>query len=83
MNEIIQGIRVGVIHGPDGRMRPVWFDLHRRQHRIRQVTNSWRERRGETLLIHFHVTDGGALYELVYCPTTSAWSLQLIEALCE
>lgn len=83
MEEIVRGLRVGVIHGPQGRIRPVWFDLNRRQHRICQVTNSWRERRGEKLLIHFHVTDAGALYELVYCLTTSEWSLQLIEVLCE
>ncbi|MFO7765921.1 MAG: hypothetical protein R6V33_05765 [Pelovirga sp.] len=83
MQEIVQDIRVGVIHGPKGRVRPVWFDLNRRQHRICQVTNSWRERQGAAVLIHFHVSDGGALYELVYSPTASEWSLQLIEVLCE
>lgn len=81
MEEVIKGIRVGVIHGPKGQIRPIWFDLHRRQHRIVQVTNSWRERCGEMLLIYFHVTDGGALYELIYCPTSAHWSLQQIEAL--
>lgn len=80
MEEVVQGIRVGVIHGPKNHIRPVWFDLHRRQHRITQITNSWRERRGETLMIYFHVSDGGALYELVYCPSTAQWTLARIEA---
>jgi hypothetical protein len=81
MREQVEGIRVGVIHGPGGRIRPVWFDLNRRQHRIRQVTNSWCEQRGETTLLHFHVTDDGALYELVYNQTEGGWRLEQIEAL--
>ncbi len=81
MQERIEGIRVGVIHGPGGKIRPVWFDLNHRQHRVHQVTNSWRERCGETILIHFHVTDEGALYELVYNLTEGGWQLERIEAL--
>ena len=81
MQERVEGIRVGVIHGPGGKIRPVWFDLNRRQHRVQQVTNSWRERCGETTLIHFHVTDEGALYELVYNLTEGGWQLERIEAL--
>jgi hypothetical protein len=81
MREQVENIRVGVIHGPGGRIRPVWFDLNRRQHRVKQVTNSWREKRGETSLLHFHVTDEGALYELVYNLTEGSWTLEQIEAL--
>jgi len=75
------GFRVGVIHGPGSRITPVWFDLKRRKHGIRQITNVWKERRGETLLIHFHVTDDGALFELVYNPAETVWSLEEIEPL--
>lgn len=80
MREQVEGIRVGVIHGPGGRIRPVWFDLNRRQHRVLEVTNSWREQSGETTLLHFHVTDEGALYELVYNLTAGDWRLEQIEA---
>lgn len=79
--DVIDDIRVGVIHGPAGRIEPVWFDLNHRQHKIRQVTNCWRERRGSQLLLHFHVTDDGALYELVYHTTDGIWQLELIEVL--
>lgn len=82
MNEHVEGLRVGVVHGPGQQIRPVWFDLNRRKHNIRQVTNVWRARCGDTQLIHFHVTDDGALYELVYNLSTSCWSLERIEALC-
>ena len=81
MGEVVDGIRVGVIHGPGGRIQPVWFDLQRKQHRIRQVTNSWREQHGNVTLIYFHVTDAGALYELVYSPTEAHWQLEQIEIL--
>jgi len=74
-------IRVGVIHGPGNRIVPVWFDLRRRKHSILEITNSWRDRQGETVRIHFHVTDAGALYELVYDLGSMTWSLEEIEAL--
>ncbi len=74
-------IRVAVVFGPGLRIRPVWFDLNRRQHNIRQITNIWRERRGETAFLHFHVTDEGALYELVCDMSDLTWRLELIETL--
>lgn len=77
----VEGLRVGVVHGPGQRIRPVWFDLNRRKHSIREITNVWRDRCGETHLIHFHVTDEGALYELVYNLKTAIWSLEQVEAL--
>ena len=81
MREVVDDIRVGVIHGPGGQIKPVWFDLQRKQHRIQQVTNSWHEKRGAVSLIYFHVSDGGALYELVYSPTEAHWRLEQIEVL--
>jgi len=74
-------IRVGVIHGPGCRITPVWFDLKRRKHTVRAITNTWHERQGEALRIHFHVTDDGALYELVYDLGSTTWTLEQIEAL--
>jgi hypothetical protein len=79
--KLVDDIRVGVIHGPGRRMTPVWFDLQRRKHTIVEITNSWRDRRGETVLIHFHVTDEGALYELVYDLGETRWTLEHIESL--
>jgi len=78
---VIDGIRVGVIHGPSGKIEPVWFDLNHRQHRIRQITNRWREQQGGKISLHFHVTDDGALYELIYNPPEGGWQLELIEIL--
>lgn len=76
-----QEIRVAVVFGPGMKLKPVWFDLNRKQHIIRQVTNSWLERHGETHLLHFHVTDDGALYELIYNMKEATWKLAMVEAL--
>jgi hypothetical protein len=81
MQEPKDGLRVGVIHGPGNAIRPVWFDLKRRKHSIREITNSWRERCGETTLLHFHVVDEGALYELIYNLGSGCWQLEQIECL--
>jgi hypothetical protein len=74
-------IRVAVIFGPDGHIRPVWFELKRRRHDVRTITNTWRDRRGETIQWHFHVTDDGALFELIFNPSSATWQLLRIEAL--
>lgn len=74
-------IRVAVVFGPGLKIRPIWFDLNRKQHNILQITNSWRDRKGETVFMHFHVTDEGALYELVYNMADASWKLEQIEEL--
>jgi len=75
------GIRVAVVFGPGVKIKPVWFDLNRKQHTIQQITNSWRDKKGETAFIHFLVTDESALYELVYNMADASWRLEQIEAL--
>lgn len=74
-------IRVAVVFGPGMKIRPIWFDLNRKQHTILQITNAWRDKKGETAFMHFHVTDEGALYELVYNMSDASWKLEQIEVL--
>lgn len=81
MHNLKSDIRVAVVFGPGRKLRPVWFDLDRHKHVIREITTSWLERRGETPLLHFHVTDDGALYELVYNMKDAVWKLGRVEPL--
>ena len=74
-------IRVAVVFGPGTKIKPVWFDLNRRQHTIRQITNCWQDKKGETAFMHFLVTDESALYELVYNMGDASWRLEQVEAL--
>ncbi len=80
VQRISEPIRVGVIHGPGARLRPVWFDWQRRKHEVREVTYHWRHRAGNELMLHYSVTDGTALYELVYNTAEQTWTLESIDA---
>ena len=80
MERLRDPIRLAAIFTPGQQIRPVWFDWRNRQHRIVQATYSWQERLGDTVLLHFAVTDGEALYELVYDTAGQSWRLQGVEA---
>ena len=69
-------MRVAAIFEPGKRIRPVWFERHRCQHKVVATTYSWHEQEGETQFLHFTVTDGEALFELVYNLTAGTWTLR-------
>jgi hypothetical protein len=73
---IQEHIRVAVIHGPGNKLRPVWFDWQRRKHEVLEITYHWRHRSGNDLLLHYSVSDGTALYELVYNTADQVWLLE-------
>ncbi|GAM09388.1 hypothetical protein OR1_01666 [Geobacter sp. OR-1] len=79
LQRISEYIRVAVIHGPGNRLRPVWFDWKREKHTVREVTYHWQQRDGNDLLLHYAVTDGATLYELVYNATEQVWLLENVE----
>lgn len=68
-------VRVAVIFAPGKGLRPVWFDRRREKHVVKDVTYTWQDRVGDKPLLHFTVTDGEALYELVYNLLDSSWTL--------
>jgi hypothetical protein len=68
-------VRIAVIYEPGKCIRPVWFELNRKQYRIAEVTYQWRDRIGETQYLHYAVTDGETLYELVFSPLDQSWTL--------
>ena len=75
-----QQLKVAVVFEEGSRIRPVWFERQRRRHHVRETTYTWRERVGEATLLHFAVSDGTALFELVYNTATQGWALAGIEA---
>jgi len=77
MSMLLRGkkVRLAAIFEPGKPLRPVWFELNRRQHKVQQTTYRWRDRVGETDLLHFTVSDGEALYELVYNLAEQSWTL--------
>ena len=80
LQRVREQVRVAVIFGPGNRLRPVWFDWQRRKHAVREVTYHWRHRTGDDLILHYSVSDGTALYELVYNTTEQVWVLESVDA---
>lgn len=80
MQAVRNPLRVAVVFGPDNRVRPVWFELNHRKHEIRETTYKWGSRMGDAPLMHYAVSDGEALYELVYNSSDQTWSINAQEA---
>ena len=73
-------LRVAAIFSPGGKVTPKWFELNRRKHEVRDTTYFWQDRIGDVPLLHYAVTDGDALYELVYNTIDQTWSLAGLQA---
>lgn len=73
MERIYEPIRVAVVFGPGRAIKPVWFEWRQRKHTISKTTYTWSDRVGEDKRLHFAVTDGEALFELVYSTVAQNW----------
>ena len=79
MERVKEPIRIATIFTPGRLIKPVWFDWHNRKHTILETTYHWKEQVGAATLLHFSVTDGEALFDLVYNTTEQSWLLNGIE----
>jgi hypothetical protein len=70
-------VRIAVVFQPGAKAQPVWFELNRKQHRIARTTYYWKDRVGDTPLLHFAVVTEGeeALYEIIFNPLDQSWTL--------
>lgn len=73
-------VRVAAIFEPGKRLRPVWFERNKRQHKVVETTYSWSDQVGDTQFLHFTVSDGEALFELIYNLKDGAWTLATQES---
>jgi len=73
-------LRVAAIFSPGGKVTPKWFELNRRKHEVKETTYSWQDRVGEVPRMHYAVSDGEALYELVYNTCDQTWTLNALKA---
>jgi hypothetical protein len=72
-------ISVAAIFSPEGKVTPKWFVLGCRKHEVKDTTYFWRDRVGEVPRMHYAVSDGEALFELVYNTHDQTWSLYSIQ----
>jgi len=73
-------LRVAVIFSPNGKVTPKWFELGRRKHEIKETTYFWRDRIGDIPRLHYAVSDGEALYELVFNTCDQTWTLNALRS---
>ena len=73
-------VRIAVVFKPGDKAKPVWFEWNRKQHMIARTTYHWKDRVGDTPLLHFAVvTEDDALYELVFNTSDQIWLLYPIK----
>ncbi|MDD2309946.1 MAG: hypothetical protein PHH91_10225 [Desulfuromonadaceae bacterium] len=69
-------VRIAVVYQPGAKVKPVWFELNRKQHKIERTTYFWKDHVGDAPLLHFTVvTEDEALYELVFNVSDQSWML--------
>ncbi|MBI5969777.1 MAG: hypothetical protein HY884_01290 [Deltaproteobacteria bacterium] len=56
-------------------VKPVKFKWKGRVYPVKEITHSWRSRDGDLSFVHFSVSDGQGLYELVYDTVALNWTL--------
>jgi len=78
MYELIEEpIYVGAIFRGDN-IRPRWFVWKKRKYPVREITFSWREKKGDETLIYFSVSDGVNLYEICFNQRRLNWFLSKV-----
>lgn len=80
MERIREPVRVAAVFSPGRQIKPVWFDWQRRKYTVRETTYCWKDTVGDATLLHFSVSDGEALYELIYNTAEQNWTLNWVEA---
>jgi hypothetical protein len=69
-------IRIAVVYQPGAKVKPIWFELNRKQHKITKTTYFWKSLVGDAPLLHFAVIDENeALFELVLNTHDQTWML--------
>lgn len=74
------GEAINVVAVFDSGVRPVKFKWKGRVYPVEEITYRWSTREGAAAMLHFSVTDGSTLFELVYNTSTTRWRLERVEA---
>ncbi len=63
----------------NGNVFPRWFRYRGRKIDVQEVTYAWKETEGQSLFLHFSVTDGSNVYDLAFQPESLSWNLEAVE----
>jgi hypothetical protein len=79
MRRVAERVKVAAIFAPGCKIKPVWFEWHRQKHAITELSYFWKDRDGDATLLHFAVSDGSNLFELIFNASDQNWTLEGVE----
>lgn len=79
MQPVAEKVKVAAIFAPGSSVRPVWFEWRRRKHAVTEMSYFWKDQYGESLRLHFAVSDGSNLFELMFDTSNQIWTLVGVE----
>ena len=79
MRRVAERVKVAAIFAPGSRIKPVWFEWRRQKHAITELSYFWKDREGDATLLHFAVSDGCDLFELIFNASDQNWTLEGVE----
>jgi hypothetical protein len=79
MQPITERIKVAAVFAPGCPIRPVWFEWRSRRHAVQELSYFWKDRAGNATRLHFAVSDGANLFELMYDAADQNWTLEGVE----
>jgi len=79
MQPVAETIRVAAIFAPGSQVKPVWFEWRRQKHAVTDISYFWKDHLGNATRMHFAVSDGSNLFELMFDTSDQNWTLVGVE----
>jgi hypothetical protein len=79
MQRVAERVKVAAIFAPGSKVKPVWFEWRRQKHAITETSYFWKDFYGDATRLHFAVSDGQNLFELMFNTSDQNWTLEGVE----
>jgi hypothetical protein len=79
MRRVAERVKVAAVFAPGCKIKPVWFEWRRQKHAVKETSYFWKDSDGAATRLHFAVTDGSNLFELMFNLSDQNWTLEGVE----
>ena len=79
MRRVAERVKVAAVFAPGCQIKPVWFEWRRQKHAITELSYFWKDHEGDAARLHFAVSDGCNLFELIFNLSDQIWTLEGVE----
>lgn len=80
MQHLAERVRVAAVFAPGSQVKPVWFEWRNQKQTVTEISYFWKDAAGGAARLHFAVSDGSNLYELMYDTSDQNWTLVGVES---